>query len=667
MAFRLDSRATAVAIIPPAHLHSSINDIRSVHDKAYNIWPPHVNILYPFVDPARLSDAVQLLRNSLFHGTNNISDINVTITDADLFRHRKKATVWLKPAQHSEDALRLLRKRLTEALGCEEREGTHAGEFSPHLSIGQAALNDALIANLIQKAAKLAGLEWQCVSAVVLKREPSGEMTIVEELPFGAKYSTSTLESKTSTQDFGWRTCHSFTPECGWTRSFWHKKPAASPARVEPNTKVTISSYNVMTAPYAPPLDLRFPLIIDAISSIPSSSSVKVLCLQEVSADMLPLLLSDHFIQRSYPYSTHHPSTRLLSQRNLVTLASVPFTHHVLQFAEHHKSASVADFGNLGIQVANIHLTSALTDKSVLAKRSQMDLLTRFLARDTSGKEVFVVGDFNLTTSAKTIKTALDERFITRKTARVLQGVIDTSLWIDVFENVSAPALKDGSDADTEGQGGATFDRMTNRLAAMSEGLIDNRPQRYDRILFRKGGRSQAENFLIFGLPADDETCASDHYGITTTVSVRPIQAGSERVPGTVATDGDGTLPQNSRIDDRQAVENPVAEYRSFQRPRPSTSSSSSERPVVSLRKLPSAQDVISRIRWDPSLSASEFVVGYSDRFAGVKEINLVKWKMETTHLEFIPMHRVMWIKRKGDGGEKVWNRVERTMTLGVE
>ncbi|KAF2490854.1 hypothetical protein BU16DRAFT_565790 [Lophium mytilinum] len=639
MAFRLDSRATAVAIIPPPHLHSSINDIRSVHDKSHNTWPPHVNILYPFVHPEKLSDAVQLLRSSL-----EISDVclNIAIADAGLFRHRKNATVWLKPAQHSEDALRLLRKKLTGALGCEEREGTHTGEYTPHLSVGQSALNDAVIAKLTQKAAKLAGLEWQCQSLVVLKREPSGEMSIVEELPLGPEFSAlpPTPDLKTPRQDSEWRTCHSFTPECGWTRSFWHKKPAASPASVEPNAKVTISSYNVMTAPYAPSLDLRFPLIVDAISSIPFSSSVTVLCLQEVSADILPLLLSDHFIQKSYPYSTHHPSTHLPSQRNLVILASVPFTHHKLEFAEHHKSALIADFGNLDFQVANVHLTSALTDKSVLAKTNQMHLLTKFIKRGASGKEVFVIGDFNLTTSVRTVKTALEERLITKKTARLLRGVIDTSLWADVYESVNAQALKDSFDADTEGEEGATFDRMTNKLAAMSKGLIDNRPQRYDRLLLRKGGRSQAESFLTFGLPASDGTCASDHYGITATVNMRPTDAESDlKAPGVVATNRDGTIPQDVRLNDRQASEDPFAEHSI---PQLSASSSSSEKPVIRLRKLPPAQDIISRIRWDPSLSVSDFVVGYSDRFVGVKEIDLVKWKLETTHLEFIPMHRVM-------------------------
>lgn len=82
-------------------------------------------------------------------------------------------------------------------------------------------------------------------------------------------------------------------------------------------------------------------------------------------------------------------------------------------------------------------------------------------------------------------------------------------------------------------------------------------------------------------------------------------------------------------------------------------------------KKLPlrPAQDVISRIHWDPKLSIEEFLIGYEDRFVGVKEIELKKWKSEQTDEEFIPMHRIMWVRRKDNGGvvgEKVWDRREK-------
>ena len=40
---------TALCIIPPEHVWEQIQSIRSIHDKAYPRWMPHINFIYPFV------------------------------------------------------------------------------------------------------------------------------------------------------------------------------------------------------------------------------------------------------------------------------------------------------------------------------------------------------------------------------------------------------------------------------------------------------------------------------------------------------------------------------------------------------------------------------------------------------------------------------------------
>jgi poly(A) polymerase Pap1/uncharacterized protein (UPF0248 family) len=74
-------------------------------------------------------------------------------------------------------------------------------------------------------------------------------------------------------------------------------------------------------------------------------------------------------------------------------------------------------------------------------------------------------------------------------------------------------------------------------------------------------------------------------------------------------------------------------------------------------RKLRPIQDIIARIRWDEAYDEKDFIIGYEDRFLGVKELELTSWKTEQTDLEFIPSHRIVWIRRKGGDGEKVWDR----------
>ncbi|KAF6222776.1 hypothetical protein HO133_000824 [Letharia lupina] len=77
------------------------------------------------------------------------------------------------------------------------------------------------------------------------------------------------------------------------------------------------------------------------------------------------------------------------------------------------------------------------------------------------------------------------------------------------------------------------------------------------------------------------------------------------------------------------------------------------------------AKDVLSRIRHDPSLHESDFVVGYIDRHAPeMMEMDVSAWKggvADVTDEEWIPQHRIMYFRKKGDGeGRRVWDRATR-------
>ncbi|CAN8103080.1 unnamed protein product [Discula destructiva] len=76
--------------------------------------------------------------------------------------------------------------------------------------------------------------------------------------------------------------------------------------------------------------------------------------------------------------------------------------------------------------------------------------------------------------------------------------------------------------------------------------------------------------------------------------------------------------------------------------------------------KFRTAADVLNRLRWDPTYDHDDFVVGYEDRFIGPMERGLDRWKLEQTHEEFIPQHRILYFKRKSDE-VVVWERRTRT------
>ncbi|KAL1967186.1 hypothetical protein VTN77DRAFT_3477 [Rasamsonia byssochlamydoides] len=88
------------------------------------------------------------------------------------------------------------------------------------------------------------------------------------------------------------------------------------------------------------------------------------------------------------------------------------------------------------------------------------------------------------------------------------------------------------------------------------------------------------------------------------------------------------------------------------------SSSSSSNKPAGATRLRP-AGDILNRLRWDPSLDSSDYLVGYEDRFTGIREMVIYRWKSEQTDEEFIPQHRIVYFKRKSDG-VVVWDRTTR-------
>ncbi|KAL4616701.1 leukocyte receptor cluster member 9 isoform X1 [Arapaima gigas] len=76
------------------------------------------------------------------------------------------------------------------------------------------------------------------------------------------------------------------------------------------------------------------------------------------------------------------------------------------------------------------------------------------------------------------------------------------------------------------------------------------------------------------------------------------------------------------------------------------------------------AEDVVSRILWDPSLDPSDFSVGYLDRFLGVLERPFPEfsWDRDVCSCDFaeelaLPQHRIKYFTYKG---KRVWDRESR-------
>jgi 2'-5' RNA ligase len=136
---------SALALLPPANITAPIEAVRRVHDRHFDRWPPHINLLYPFLaspsnttvhgeeNPApRLREDI---RARIQRAAKSISSFHVSLhaDTAGVFSHsRKSKTVWLGPSTQNIQTLQAALQAEFAECDADKRP------FTPHLSVGQA-------------------------------------------------------------------------------------------------------------------------------------------------------------------------------------------------------------------------------------------------------------------------------------------------------------------------------------------------------------------------------------------------------------------------------------------------------------------------------------------------------------------------------------------------
>jgi 2'-5' RNA ligase len=186
---------TAIALLPPSSITSPIEAVRSVYDKNFKRWPPHINLLYPFlVAPLETSDSntprlSQAIQARLEKATCEIQAFQASL-DAGrpgVFTHSKTSkTVWLGLVPDENV------KRLQAALQAEFTEcDSDQRAFTPHLSLGQARtdkvveqiskeISNGVASSLHQQDATRKTLDWFIDKVYVIERKGfHGRFTVI--------------------------------------------------------------------------------------------------------------------------------------------------------------------------------------------------------------------------------------------------------------------------------------------------------------------------------------------------------------------------------------------------------------------------------------------------------------------------------------------------------
>lgn len=122
--------------------------------------------------------------------------------------------------------------------------------------------------------------------------------------------------------------------------------------------------------------------------------------------------------------------------------------------------------------------------------------------------------------------------------------------------------------------------------------------------------------------------------------------------------------PQHDNEDSNSDSSTPPSRKPSLPRSRAKKARKRAHQTQQSKPSLRPANDILFRIRHDPALEESDFVVGYLDRHCpDVMEMDVSSWKGggDVTDEEWIPQHRIVYFRKKSDeSGRKVWDRATR-------
>jgi len=148
------SHESALILLPPSTITAPIQSIRSVHDRNYKRWPPHIKLIYPFL--SKPSTQIHTLRARIREAFNGCGAFDVELRGEEYFGNgQKNCSVHLAPDGRDFDGAAIagsdrsfsgrtriegLQRSLQEAFA--ECDADNRA-FEAYLTLGQARGHDA--------------------------------------------------------------------------------------------------------------------------------------------------------------------------------------------------------------------------------------------------------------------------------------------------------------------------------------------------------------------------------------------------------------------------------------------------------------------------------------------------------------------------------------------
>lgn len=501
----LDSFSAAIVLLPPPSIQTRLNLFRSANDKSSSRWTAHITLVFPFVNPEHISTVLPSLKSAI--DAAKLNPFPICLDKVDRFRQRDYDTVYLGQTSGpngsvGNEEVHRLWAVLAETLGYKGRT------FVPHLTLGQCSHNsrDAeLFQSKCQRVLHGGPVYWTVSSVVVLRKDDkdSGRMKVTDEIflhSLGpAKQSIIASEAP-------------YTYHYNPRDKNWH--PAlVNPAPQYSTEELSVLTFNILHSQQFPSIS-RF----QDIRNVLLESNTDILCLQEVTDELLTLLLRDELICSRWMWSTRSPDTPMESERNVLVMTkdTLPFSWSRFAPSGQHKAMSLLNLhfvyrdSPIRLVFSAVHLTAGLTPQLLEAKTNEMLSLVRHLKQNHTDAEWIVAGDTNLPSN------------------HALPSVIQDSL-MDVWNYRSDPIATTHKDA--------TYDPERNTLAAQTARSC-MRPQRYDRVFVKRSGLIHARSIVVLSsIPSVNEI--SDHWPLHAVLHIgSPEDMAEESVSDSSASAG---------------------------------------------------------------------------------------------------------------------------------
>lgn len=164
----------ALALLVPTRLSSHIQDIRRDHDKAYERWMPHINLLFPFVLEHKIPDVTKRLTDEL----SKLPSFVLILNEVGSFSQREGNTFHLKPKDETKmlELYAAVRRAIPEFK-------PQRKDFHPHLTLGQWKKSENPTAML--QSMFVGGISVVVDKLCIITRTKDGPFSVNTEIPLG--------------------------------------------------------------------------------------------------------------------------------------------------------------------------------------------------------------------------------------------------------------------------------------------------------------------------------------------------------------------------------------------------------------------------------------------------------------------------------------------------